>query len=169
MTTAGNIDIVARVVTEGDDRRIEVNRHHLRDYLAAHNAFLVRFHDHRRFSKIDISEKIDGQFTSTDFAGVHHNFQLWLRTDIGTKEHASVSRLLGKDVVLPYSSPDKDHVMSLNEKFAEFIVRRGDDGELHEEPSGPGNSLTPIYFRREVLAKYYDEPRRYSVEDSIVR
>ena len=65
--------------------------------------------------------------------------------------------------------------------FYEFIIGENTDGEpaMHtcdperlnnyfgKNPGAP-HYLTPVYFRREVLKRYYEQPEKYSIEDGYV-
>lgn len=79
--------------------------HCLKDYLAVKNSYLARFHDHRRRSQEDISKFIGGEFVTHVLKNDNSYFELDLRTDIQYDEVKSTSRLLGKDLVLPYDEP----------------------------------------------------------------
>jgi hypothetical protein len=63
-----------------------------------------------------------------------------------------------------------------------FIIGEDEDGDLIEHTSDPHvlanyfganpvapHYLTPVHFHKRVLNKYYEEPGRYSVEDSLLR
>ncbi|MCV7289201.1 hypothetical protein H7J87_28135 [Mycolicibacterium wolinskyi] len=90
------------------------------------------------------------------------------------------SRLLGTKVIEPPArefagiSPYENE----RENYPEFIIGESDNGEeirhscdpeklanyFGKNPESP-HYLTPVYFRRDVLVKYYDEPEKYSVGD----
>jgi hypothetical protein len=182
----GQILPVLRIRTEGKNQAILVEHHHLKDYLAANQSCLVRYHDHRRASSEDISSHIENQFQAFPVQGELSRYELWLRTDLGrTIGGSSHSRLLGKDIVRPYDKPARRHTWALTGdkkgRFQKFVIGRDAQGEPveetcdHEELSnyftdtGAPHYLTPVYFKREVLKKYYDNPRLYSVEDQYVR
>jgi hypothetical protein len=93
------------------------------------------------------------------------------------------SRLLGKRLVppppieasgIPPFEPEKKY-----EEFAITVTDTGEDILFTSDPdqlanyfgANPGNPhyLTPVYFRREVLHKYYANPDRYTVEDGYIR
>ncbi len=181
----GNLQSVARFKREGDNHAILVDAHHLKDYLAACKCYLVRYHDHRRWAAEDISKHIGSEFVSYPLHSEIYCFDLWLRTDIPREHYISASRLLGKDVVLPYPKPDKSRLWLVTgereEKFATFIIDRDKQGQdiettcSEDELSnyfvdrGTPHFLTPVFFKREVLAKYYQEPKRYTVSGSGVK
>lgn len=99
--------------------------------------------------------------------------------------YASFSRLLGK-VILPPPAKEKAGVWPFEavepDPPVEFIIgidREGEElysicnpDELNNNfganPSA-AHYLTPVYFRREVLTKYYSEPQRYTVDDGVIR
>ena len=101
------------------------------------------------------------------------------------------SRLVGKRLVEPLLKT-KSGFWPFAEvpkrEYASFIIDVNEDGdevsytsnpdEL-KTPADPGNIrgmdeeapsyLTPVHFRKKVLDKYYHEPSKYTVEDSILR
>ncbi len=69
-----------------------------------------------------------------------------------------------------------------NRKYIDFIIGINDDGEEIIHTSNPDeladyfganpvapHYLTAVHFRKEVLDKYYQQPSKYSVEDSHLR
>lgn len=178
----GNIRPIVRIKQENNNRLVLIDAHHLKDYLAANQCYLVRYHDHWRRVKEDISEHIKGKFASYSLGDESSCFELWLRTDIPMNGYQSSSSILGKDVIFPYSEPDKRHTWfatgKREKKFAKFIISRDEQGndveftcneeELsnHYVDRGTPSFLTPVYFNREVLIKYYQEPSRYKVSNS---
>lgn len=178
----GDIQPIVWIRQENDNRLVLVDVHHLKDYLAANQCYLVRYHDHRRRALEDISEHIGGQFARYSLGDKSSNFELCLRTDIPWNSYKSASFLLGKDVVFPYSEPDKRHTWfatgEREKKFATFIIGRNEQGKDIESTCNEGelsnyftdrgtpHFLTPVFFKREVLVKYYQEPSRYRVSDS---
>lgn len=179
ITDDGDIQPLIRINREKENRTILIETHHLRDYLAAKKCYLVRYHDHRRLATDDISSYINGQFTSFQGGDERSKFEFWLRTDIPIEKYKSSSRLLGKDVVDPYSEPDKQHTNPFSkDRYGTFIIGRDDQGNELEATCnedelsnyftdrGTPHFLTAVYFSREVLGKYYQESRRYSLSQS---
>ena len=103
----------------------------------------------------------------------------------GLGSHKAFSRLWGKRLVAPLPKSksgfwgfalDQDH------QDVEFIIDVDDNGDditytsdpevlsnyFEANPDVP-NYLTPVHFKKHVLEKYYKEPTKYSVEDSILR
>jgi hypothetical protein len=98
-------------------------------------------------------------------------------------EHKAFSRLMGKAVI---ECQDRSVAAALKkrqkEKYCSFIIGMDEAGlpVIHscdpgtlanyfgKNPDAP-HYLTPVFFRREVLQKYYDNPKQYSVEDGSIR
>jgi hypothetical protein len=89
-------------------------------------------------------------------------------------EYNVISRLLGKAIIPcpgevtyvdPYADEDTTHPA--------FIVgvdaTGGELSDAWDESRGNDNALTPVYFRRAVLGKYFAEPERYEVGDGDLR
>lgn len=102
----------------------------------------------------------------------------WLRrygdlTGIGNCR--GFSRLVGKRLVEPLPKAKSGFwpfAEETEEKFEEFIIDvdvNGDEIYATCNPHGGIEYLTPVHFSKKVLDKYYQEPRKYSVEDSILR
>jgi len=97
------------------------------------------------------------------------------------RDYSTFSRVLFKVILRP-PALEKAGIWPFDEDEEEpevsFIIGVNEDGENVEYISNPDslsnyfganpkapNYLTPVYFRREVLAKYYAEPERYTVSD----
>ena len=97
----------------------------------------------------------------------------------------SLSQLLGNRLVEPLPKSKSGFVgfaEKPEEKHVEFIVDLDENGDEVTHTSDPDalanhfganphapNYLTPVHFRKQVLDKYYQQPNRYSVEDSLLR
>lgn len=149
--------------------KVVVRAHHLRDYLAASNSVLIRFHDHRR--------SIDGR--REDLSGnwrpkiAETTFLITIAAVPSTPGIKTVGRLLGKDIVRGYKKPVHPDWRDDDDKkreYAEFIVGRNKQtGEALLLPCDGQKFLTQVFFRRSVLKKYYDNAKRYSVEPGYIR
>ncbi len=183
----GAILSVAQVQKDGDrNKLIRVDVDHLKDFLAARGCLLVRFHDHRRSRQEDIRSKISGDFEERILRFDDATYRLWLRTDLrGLNGEPSSSRLLGKDIVPPYPHPASRHTSwatSGNKKeYLEFVLGKDasgteilctcDEDKLSNyfTDTGKPHFLTPVFFDRRVLAKYYSESARFTVESRYLR
>jgi len=99
---------------------------------------------------------------------------------LSQKDYQAMSRVLGKKFILPGPVPaDNDH---RTEVYQEFVIGTDAAGKpirhtcdpdkladyFGKNPKAP-HYLTPVFFRAEVLSKYYADPRKYSVEDGYLR
>ena len=104
--------------------------------------------------------------------------------DTPNREFRSDSRLRGRKLIkpLPKSKSGFGDFAEESEHYAEFIVDVDEGGDkvlhtcnprnLNDFPSGssdPSWSFNYVYFRKQVLDKYYNELSKYSVENSIIR
>lgn len=88
----------------------------------------------------------------------------------------SIVRIWGKTLVRGFPKEDSG-IWPFNGKddedieYTEFVVGTDDKGKQISAPCDPhgGQYLTPVYFRPEVLNRYYDNPTKYSVEDGYLR
>jgi hypothetical protein len=103
----------------------------------------------------------------------------------GPNSNQAFSRLVGKRLVKPLSKSKSGlwgFAEDKEEKHVEFIIGVDDDGNEITHTSDPAtlannfgsnpnapHYLTPVYFRKQVLDKYYQQPSKYSVEDSLLR
>ena len=109
----------------------------------------------------------------------------------GINNCRAFSRLVGKRIVKPLPKAKSgfwpfaevseeeytSFIIDVNENGDELVYTSNPD-EL-KTPADPGNIrgvdeeapsyLTPVHFRKKVLDKYYYEPSKYTVEDSILR
>ncbi len=109
----------------------------------------------------------------------------------GINNCRAFSRLVGKRLVepLPKAKSGFWPFAEISEqKYASFIIDVNENGEEItytsnpdelKTPADPGNIrgvdkeapsyLTPVHFDKKVLEKYYQEPSKYTVEDSLLR
>ena len=182
ITDDGNSLPIVRIKRENKNQEISVDTDYLRRYLAATQCYLVRYHDHCRKLQWDISESIsrhpqgnknpNGYYVSFPLKTDKHTFDLLLRTDLPSQEGYRTSpQLFGKDIIFPYQTTDKS--CDEEKKYAEFIVGRNENGKeieatCHQDKtlSDPAKHFfTPIFFRKTVLSKYFQEPSRYFVDE----
>jgi hypothetical protein len=170
--------IIKYIKTEKDETYL-IDTHTLRDYLAVKNVYLARFHDHRKRSEKDISKFLNGDFKTYELSNSTSFFELDLRTDIQYDKVKSTSRLFGKDIIKPYSRPETHEwkIEKDSNEFLQFIVSRDENGKevksncnpdklsSYFEDKGTPHFLTATYFKRELLQKYFSEPKKYTVSE----
>lgn len=95
-------------------------------------------------------------------------------------EFETAGSIVGKKYVLP--GPFPEEINEPPESYQEFVIGTDAAGKpvrhtcdpdklanyFGKNPEAP-HYLTPVFFRRDVLAKYYADPSKYSVEDGYLR
>jgi hypothetical protein len=153
-----------------DDESILINTKYLRNYLALTKSYLIRFHDHRRrFDKKMPFNNKDYNKTTEDCS-----YRIEVYNENFMEGFLSYSRLLGKDIIKPFEKP-ADRFIFEEENFMTFIYDVDENGKPIEfsceekylssyfTDKGTPHFLTPVYFNKTVLVKYYSEPKRFSV------
>jgi hypothetical protein len=177
---SGNECLVAVV----ERTRVQIRLQELRQFLAIKEMYLSLQFDCREHSEYSLEElglKKGGSDQREGLACWGHYYGDF----DGIGSHRAFSRLLGKRLIAPLpksksgfwgfaEEPKKKHV--------EFVIGVDRDGEeitctsnpdaladyFGANPDAP-HYLTPVHFRKQVLEKYYQQPSKYSVEDSILR
>lgn len=167
-----------------EDKLIKVRLKELREFLAIKEMHLAILFDYREHSKVTLREigAIEGK-------GQHRNNLLVWSLHFGeftiSEELKSFSRLLGKRLIPPFSKEKSGYwgfAEEKEKKFVDFIIGLDETGEETNHTSNPDalannfggnpgapNYLTPVCFRKQVLDKYYQQPSKFSVEDSYLR
>lgn len=167
-------------VVRVDLREVWAQLKHLRQFQAGTRLHLAIYVDSVRYSQMPLAA-IDAGDRHVSRVGPNSR---WLR-DISScdfkEEFESFSRLLAK-VILPPPPVEKAGIWPFereeDSKDVSFVIGVDEDGDPVEHTSNPDSLanyfganpnaphyLTPVYFRREVLGKYFAEPERYSVSD----
>ena len=156
------------VIQYPDPEHVQIRIRYLKDYLAARKMLLVRFHDHYRQDIRSITEIIGKEH---DTLKINNDLKLYT-ININAYEKKTNSRLVGKDIITPYDEPLHHDYLFLTKKhvkYVNFIWDLDDDGNQVEAScttkQAPNEFLRPIYFKKTVLQKYYDNPRLYQVYD----
>lgn len=183
LEASGKLKTVVKFIENEIGTIVIVDNHYLRDYLAVKGMLLARFHDFRR--RIDekfLTSASDKGNKKAEINSENLSFDLILFEDIMLNNGNTCSRLLGKDVLYGYERP-KDHSFDLEKDendFLKFIVDRNNEGKevlstcnpdvlsSYFDDNGNKHYLTPIYFKKEVLNKYYAEPKKYRVSETMV-
>jgi hypothetical protein len=160
-------------------KRAEISLSYLLQFLTATHLHLALFFDVRRFSLIALEDipEAERQLQYTD------DRSCYLR-HVGLSFNPSFrtfSRVVGK-VVIAAPPVEKRRKRPFRERKSDpeisFVIGVNPDGTLREftsyadklsnyfgaNPDAP-HYLTPVYFRKQVLSKYYADPDRYSISD----
>ncbi len=171
---------VARIT----DQKVEVSWKYLREFLAATQLYLAIYFDSVRYSRIPLQDVPEDK-RQLEYHNEISRYSRNITECDFIEDFSTFSLLLGKVIIAPppieecakWPFEDKE-----KEREVSFIIGIGPDGKEIEFTSNPdklSNSfganrgapryLTQVFFRREVLQKYYAEPERYSVEDGYLR
>ena len=160
------------VIRYANHEHVLVRIEHLKDYLAARKMILVRFHDHRRHVGRPITDAVRKHHGSR----VVKNDSRFYDTIVYADEKETRSRLLGKDIITAYDEPRHHEYRLLagkRYKFVKFIWKIDDDGNPVEASCNrdqePNDFLRKVYFKKDVLQKYYGNTRIYTVTDGSLR
>lgn len=176
---SGNEEVI---ITYSKDR-ILIRTKEIREYLGIRNMYLAIFFSHVRYFDIPISEiptnERNAEVFNKNYCYIYDILEDKL--PIGNK-FMYVSRLYGKKLIDPYPLSDTSfwpYNEQKKETYDDFII--GIDKNciniLHtcnpdelanyfgKNPNAP-HYLTPVFFKREVLQKYYNKSEIFSVQDS---
>lgn len=164
-----------RVQIKVDKSSVLVRREYLRDFLAASNKVLAICFDNRRYYKEDARM----EYLSKEYKGSKYNISFSMSSGEYQKNNA-YSFLLGKTLIMPLSEPTHEHYQYFFEidEYEDFIIGVDNDEKpivftcnvdklanyFGANPESP-HFLTPVYFKRNVLDKYLNNPDDYNVQD----
>lgn len=184
-------DILVEIDDAGDEvevvrginsKNVTVNLKHLRKFLALKGMKLALY------CEVDMSstqtlEQLGIEKYSKDDKGENHVYSWWVSPWEGmTKEGInSFGRFIGKIYLSGYPKYRPELFDSEERKFENFIIsvdeegnsitHTSDDSQLSnyfgKNPGAP-HYLSPVFFKREVLKRYYDD-QRFEVEDGYLR
>lgn len=171
---------VARIT----ERQVEVNWRYLLQFLAATQLYLAIYFESIRYSLIPLQD-VSEESRRLEYRDEKSRYSRYIMECDFQRGYCTFSRLLGKVIIAP-PPIEKCGKWPFEERETgpevSFIIGIGPDGELKEFTSNPDklsnyfganpgapHYLTPVYFRKEVLQKYYAEPERYAVEDGYLR
>jgi hypothetical protein len=170
-------EVVAAEITPSRSR---VLTRLLRQYMAARQLTLALFFDHRADADGDL-DTAKAALPSKDETGADRRYSF----HVGDIRGRAFSRLVGKKLIPPPPVAESGiwpYETGRRGTYAEFIIGVGEDGRpiMHGcDPEALANYfganesaphyLTPVWFTRDVLAKYYDDPKKFSVEDGHLR
>lgn len=179
--SAGNDNEIVRI----EERRVLARARELRQFLAIKDMSLVLQIDSVSYSSLRLAE-VSQDLREELFRDGEQCWRFGVYDDgMRGDQHNSFSRLLGKRVISgvdkresgywPYNDDTAD-------VYPEFIIGADDNGDPSRftcDPNklsnyfgaNPGSPhyLTPVYFRREVLQRYYSNASLYRVEDGAIR
>jgi len=156
------------------DLTVAVKLRFLRQFLAVKDMHLAVFFQMERAGDRVLSDaelKHIAKAVKSD--SIRYDLWAW-NWQFDDEGHApSGSRIMGKKFIPPFAKSECG-VFPFNERnpqYAEFIIRIDDEGKqvMSTCNADERRFLVPVYFRREVLQKYYAKPEMYSVEAGYIR
>ncbi|MDY1006568.1 hypothetical protein [Curtobacterium sp. CFBP9011] len=182
--TTGNYYRIAddgskELAIEFSDARIRMRTPILRRYQAARQLDLLLFSDSRVFVNADEGSEAFKELNESDH--VEKDSVVFMSVgDMGLGEKQVFSRLLVKRF-LPPPPQDLSGIWPWDqgdEEYPEFIIGEDQNGRpikytceqdklanyFGANPDAP-HYLTPVFFKPEVLRRYYDDPNLYSISD----
>ena len=159
------------------DNEVKIRRNFLKEYLFAKKYVLAQFYDFFRYSDKKIKDlglkKIDKYKQD-----LKYTYHLYVDDDkYSIYDRKSIASILGKSII-SVSDSFKSKIFSEEKDFEEFDIGNDVDGNkisftCNEKRlsnyfganKGNPHYLTPVYFDRIVLDKYYSDISKYSVND----
>lgn len=178
---SGDEHEVAWVSEEGS---LEVDRHALRQFLAIKDMSLLVYFDTIANSNLSLSEVPEAERSVTSTTTDYCYSLVVVDEERRSDEGKTYSRLLGKTAIrgLPKEDCGIWPYKKGKSEYTSFIIGQDGDGkellstcdpEALDHPfgknTGTADYLSSVYFRPEVLRKYYENPDKYSVEDGLLR
>ena len=166
---AGNKYTVAVVKPD----RVQIRLKEIRQFLAIKEMYLSIQFDCQERSIYSLKELGFEQGETHQ----QNSFMRWCHSygDWDPSEYKSFSRLDGKRLIEPLPK-SKSGLWGFTEepqkKHIEFIIGIDENGDEITHTSDPdalaGYFGAPVHFRKQVLDKYYQEPSKYSIGDSVL-
>jgi hypothetical protein len=152
-------------------KHIQIKTEYLKKYAAAKKMdILIIFEYFREFKETFQESGIN----SNQIIGATDdqlNFQVDFQGNYGREDFHFNARLIGKKWLksLVNYVPQALYDTIDKEGFEEFIIALDDSGnKIYKSCNAPyseGYFLTPVFFKREVLREYYENPNKYEVND----
>jgi hypothetical protein len=159
--------------------RMEIRTALLKQYIAARQMDLLLFTDVHVHSTEEPDDPETKRFTNATYSARLDQYESRRSSSGRYGSRFCATKIIPAGPVetcgiWPYEDAD--------DYFPEFIIGEDDHGKPVKNTCNPSllanyfganpgapHYLTPVHFRRDVLAKYYDNPELYSVEDGYLR
>jgi len=186
-------DVFVKIYDDGNEedavvienKQVKIRTKLLKNYIAAKQMALAIYFENFRYSTEEFTEN-ECHLHSYDKRDVNLSFSLHIGSwsSVSGDNNKTISGLLGKRIILPppFKKSGGWPFEERKANFEDFIIGTDEEGEhifytsnpdklanyFGANPGAP-NFLTPVFFKKEVLAKYYNNPEKYSVEDGYLR
>lgn len=164
-----------------EENSIRIKSKYIREFLSVKKMHLAIFFDFNHYSTKTIEEQGIKEYNDT-IKGNDFCYSIGARNwDLGDgfKSHGW---LMGKKLIKGLRNFEPKMFEYKNRDCEEFIIDADKDGkqitfscdenklaDFFGKNEGSPNYLTPVLFKKEVLTKYYSQPKKYSVEDGYLR
>jgi len=166
-----------QVIKIDENGTIKIKNRYLKKYLAIKQMHLGIFFSIRRFSskvfKLSNNEKYYREYKNKNYY-----YSLVIYDECYKSHKKSWAVLMGKKLIPGLTNyVPKYYNKDKKEKYVDFIVDVDENGENINHTCDPhdlGNYsikphfLTPIFFTKDVLGKYYNYPDKYSIHDNLI-
>lgn len=169
---------VVKIIKKGDNIEFKIRTHYLRQFLYAKKLILGFQLDYFRESDKTLTEQNLSENMLFDEFTQHYNFNICFNDYVLKNKARSDSRLLSKAILYGYESQNilTDYNKFNSEKCEDFIVAINKDNgnfvyencKKSEFEKSDYDFYTPIFFKRDVLLKYYNNPSLYTIEDGFL-
>ena len=176
---AGNEETVA-IVTHDE---VQIRLKEIRQFLAVREMYLSILFEFNEYSTYTLEELGLSEIKQREFK--REGLMCWGYDRLNTpnREFRSDSRLRGRRLIepLPKSKSGFGSFAEKTEQYSEFIIdvdenedkvyHTCDPDKLNDFPAENPDAAwkyAPVHFRKQVLDKYYNEPNKYTVENSMV-
>lgn len=162
-----------------NSNKIAAQLKYLRQFQAGTRFHLAIFVDSTRYSQLTLADVPAAEQRRSHVDGGLRWHRVVAKCDF-KEPYATFSRVLGK-VILPPPPLESAGIWPFedaDDQAVNFIIGIDSEGRSVEHTSDPdvpdnyfganpgaAHYLTPVFFRREVLGKYFAEPERYTVAD----
>lgn len=171
-------------VVKVEDHRIQIKLSYIKKFLAIKTMYLAIYFEVERFSEQTLAE-LGLEEAYQPHKGDNYIFSISINNwehSINDNSKKAFSILLGKKLLKGLENYRFDISDREGRKFVDFIIGVDRDGReilyacdesrlsnyFGKNPGSP-NFLTPVFFKKEVLNKYYAEPSKYSVGDGYLK
>jgi hypothetical protein len=160
-----------------NNNEVKVKLKFLKEFLAVKKMHLAIYFEFMKLSKKTLNELKQKEINNV-IHGVDYTYSIYVR-DLVIGDTNSQEWLIGKKIISGLRDFKPNIFGQRDEKkYEDFIIGMDEDGKeiLHtckeeklanffgKNPGAP-QYITPVFFKKEVLKKYYNNPEKYSVDD----
>jgi hypothetical protein len=174
-----NGDEIEVAIVEEDNIRIKLS--YIKEFLAVKKMRLEILYEFNRFSPKTLEEQ---GIEALDITVKEENYcyTSYIRNfDFIGDSIKSHARLFGVKLIKGFHEAKPRGLFRKDRKYEEFFIGFDENGKavyftcneqklsnFFGKNKGAPNYLTPVFFRKDVLAKYYSQPSKYSVHDGSI-